>query len=158
MNIDFTGIFAVAAAILFSLGGGAIIVFALSRWLANVWAGRILEQERQRLQQEMEILIRRRNVYSKLATSLRVFLKKTDDRSQDMRQRFLEAYDEASVWAPDSVMNSIGVLLDLIHANTVKKGSVDEQALRKAFAECMTEIRKDAGFASTNFSYRMVTF
>jgi hypothetical protein len=158
MSIDLTGVFSVAAAVLLSIGGGAVIVFALSRWLGTVWAGRILEQERQRNQRELEILIRRRNVYSKLATSLRVFLRNTDDRNPDMRQRFLEAYDEPSVWAPDSVMNSVGALLDLIHANTVKKGSVDEQALRKAFAECMTEIRRDAGFASTTFSYRMVSF
>lgn len=132
MHIDFAGLFSVAAAILVSLGGGAAILFAISRWLANIWMQRMVEQQKHQFQQELEMLVRRRNVYSKLATSLRVFLKKTDDRSPDMRQRFLEAYDEAAVWAPDPVMNSIGALLDMIHTNTVKKGSVDEQTLRKA--------------------------
>lgn len=41
-------------AVLFSLGGGGAIVFALSSWLGKVWASRILENEKKGHQLEIE--------------------------------------------------------------------------------------------------------
>lgn len=38
-------IFEVAGAILFSLGGGSVIIFALSSWLGKIWAQRIINKE-----------------------------------------------------------------------------------------------------------------
>ena len=46
----------VALAVLTSLGGGAVIVLALSSWLGKVWANRILEGERAKYAAEMERL------------------------------------------------------------------------------------------------------
>ncbi|MCP3959878.1 MAG: hypothetical protein GY719_18695 [bacterium] len=42
------------ATALVSLGGGGVIVFALSSWLGRVWASRILEQDRAKYQEELE--------------------------------------------------------------------------------------------------------
>lgn len=47
-------VFATAAAVLFSLGGGAAIVLALSSWLGKVWANRILEREKAALAKDVE--------------------------------------------------------------------------------------------------------
>jgi hypothetical protein len=46
----------IAAAVLTSLGGGAIIVAAFSSWLGKVWANRILEKDRAKYQTEIELL------------------------------------------------------------------------------------------------------
>jgi hypothetical protein len=108
--------FSIAGSILLSLGGGAVIVAALAKWLGGVWASRILESERASHAQELEILVRRRNIYANLATTLRVFLKPHDAKASDGREKFLAAYDEASLWAPDAVMNVVGSLLDLVSA------------------------------------------
>jgi hypothetical protein len=45
-----------AAAVIVSLGGGGLIVFALSSWLGKVWAARILEQDRAKYTTEIERL------------------------------------------------------------------------------------------------------
>lgn len=47
-------IFKLIGAVLFSLGGGGAIVFALSSWLGKVWANRILEKEKKEHQLEIE--------------------------------------------------------------------------------------------------------
>ena len=47
-------VFEVAGAMIFSLGGGAAIVFALSSWLGKVWANRILEKEKAEHSKEIE--------------------------------------------------------------------------------------------------------
>jgi hypothetical protein len=52
-------------AILTSLGGGGVLVFALSSWLSKVWAARILEQDRKRYNAEIEELKARLQVETK---------------------------------------------------------------------------------------------
>jgi hypothetical protein len=51
-------IYSVAVAVIVSLGGGALLVFALSSWLAKVWANRILEKEKASYAAEIEQLRR----------------------------------------------------------------------------------------------------
>jgi hypothetical protein len=46
----------VALAVLTSLGGGAVIVLALSSWLGKVWANRLMERERAKYAEELERL------------------------------------------------------------------------------------------------------
>jgi hypothetical protein len=148
----------IAGTILLSLGGGAAIVAALARWMAGIWAGRILEQERATQVRETELLVRRRDVYSALATTLRVFLKTYDNDSEGLRSRFLEAYDRASVWAPDSVMDVVGDLLDKIAENTSRPGTVSQGTLKEIYGNCISAMRKDSGFPATKYKYRVVNF
>ena len=49
-------IFSLAAAIFGSLGGGAVLVLALSSWLGKVWANRILEGDKAKYAQALEDL------------------------------------------------------------------------------------------------------
>jgi hypothetical protein len=77
----------VAVAIIFSLGGGAALVITLSSWLGKIWANRIAATERARFAKDLEgykselqhlledrrdALSRKRDVYAKLVTSMRV--------------------------------------------------------------------------------------
>ncbi|MBP7527190.1 MAG: hypothetical protein KA801_04660 [Syntrophorhabdaceae bacterium] len=43
--MSFLEVFQIGATVLVSLGGGAIIVFALSSWLGKVWANRIMQKD-----------------------------------------------------------------------------------------------------------------
>jgi hypothetical protein len=52
MSID--EIFKISSAILGSVGGAAVIIFALSSWLGKVWANRILEKDRLKYSTELE--------------------------------------------------------------------------------------------------------
>ena len=63
-------VWSVAGAVIWSLGGGAFLVLALSSWLGKVWAARILEQDRLRyqsalaqFQHDMDQASRRLQVY-----------------------------------------------------------------------------------------------
>ncbi len=47
-------IWSIALSVLASLGGGGVIVFALSNWLGKIWANRVLETERARHANELE--------------------------------------------------------------------------------------------------------
>lgn len=156
--MDFSQLLSIVGAVLLALGGGTVIVFALARWLGGVWANRILETEKATHARESELLVRRRNVYTKLAVSMRIFLKRHDDKTPINYGPFLEAYDEASLWAPDSVMNPLGQFLDLNRQNTAVNGSVPQEALQAAFSSCVTEMRKDSGFPNTSYKYRFVSF
>jgi hypothetical protein len=130
----------------------------LSKWLGGVWANRILENERAQSAREHELLIRRRNVYAKLALSLRVFLRRYELPAPDNREKFLEAYDEAALWAPDAVVNLIGEFIDLNRRNAATPGSISQEAMQNAYAACISAMRKDCGFANTTFVYRVVSF
>ncbi|MBC3833278.1 hypothetical protein H8K33_17340 [Undibacterium amnicola] len=153
-----TDLLSIAGSVLIAIGGGAAIVFALAKWLGGVWATRILENERATQSREQELLVRRRNIYAKLSVALRVFLSSTTRSSPEYQVRFLEAYDEAALWASDEVMNAVGMLLDQIRSNTERRGAHSEQELQTAYATCITSMRKDVGFKNTEFSYRVVSF
>jgi hypothetical protein len=152
----FSDIASIVGSVLLALGGGAVIVAALVKWLGHLVAERILERERVILSRETDLLMRRRDIYGKLSTSMRVFLE--PDKSGDRSKAFCAAYDEASVWAPDSVMNTVGDLLDLVRQNTANRGSVTNERLQAAFEACVSAMRADSGFPNSSFRYRFVKF
>lgn len=148
----------IIGAVFFALGGGAVIVFALSKWLGGVWAGRILENERAELAREHELLIRRRNVYTKLALSMRVFLNSTMPSNQNQKDAFLTAFDEAVLWAAEDVATELGNFLDLQVQHVKSPELTSQKVLQEAFVRCMTVMRKDCGFPNTMYKHRIVVF
>jgi hypothetical protein len=46
----------ICISIVTGLGGGAVIIWALSSWLGKVWANRILEKDRLRYNRELEVI------------------------------------------------------------------------------------------------------
>lgn len=47
-------IFKISAAILGSLGGGVLIVGAFANWLGDLWAKRLIQKEKKKLDEEIE--------------------------------------------------------------------------------------------------------
>jgi hypothetical protein len=147
-----------AGAVIISLGGGAFIVGLLGKWLGELWAKRILDQERENAYRDRELLIRRRDVYRKLSTSMRIFVDTKTNATEPMKKAFLEAYDEAALWASENAISVVGTFLDMIVSNTANPGSISQQALKAAYAHCITVMRKDSGFSETTYHHRVVSF
>jgi hypothetical protein len=66
----------ISAAILASLGGGAIVLIACSSWLGKLWAERIMERERADYAKELEKL--RSELNREVETDLELWKKKLD--------------------------------------------------------------------------------
>jgi hypothetical protein len=150
-----------AASVLLSLGGGAVLILALAGWLGKVWAGRLLEDKKASYARDYELMVRRRDVYTKLILGLRVFIDE-DAGDEDTRRvkwrQFFAAYDEASVWAPDSVLLPVNQFLKRKRESDKDVLPATRDELRKDFAAIVAAMRRDIGFASTEFEYRFLTF
>ena len=147
--MEFSELMEVVGAITLSLGGGAAIVFMLSKWLGNVWAGRILENEKANLAREHELLIRRRDVYSNLAVAMRIFINIETEADAQQQSEFLKAYDLAALWASEDVINQMAKFLDSV---------INKSQSKEDFVKCISEMRKDCGFPSTKYQHRLVSF
>lgn len=51
-----TDVFELAGAVIVSLGGGSLLILALSNWLGKIWANRIMEKDRAKHVKELEEL------------------------------------------------------------------------------------------------------
>lgn len=170
----------ISAFILVSLGSSGAIILGLANWQGKVWANRILESERAKnrtelereksthkselerikadLQLELEYLSRKRDIYTKLAVNMRVFLTSHQMEKTDRRENFLEAYDEAYLWASQDVVEKLGQFIDLIKVSTANPGSVPEDVKQHLYAECLHAMRIDAGHEESSQCYRIASF
>jgi len=155
-----------------ALGGSGAVV-GLASWLGSIWSSRIAARERASIDREFEAFrhqlaaisderkdagVRRRDVYTKVATAMRVFLSSQVPATPDDKKKFLEAYDVACLWASENVALAIGRFIDLMQQNTANPGSVPRDLLKASYVVCMHEMRRDTGFPDTKFSYRVVNF
>lgn len=198
-------IFSIAGAALLSIGGAGALLLALSSWLGKVWASRILEREKAELtrtierekaamaafheehkaeiqelsSQRLDALNRRRDVYARLATKMRVLLQA--DMPPEHREKekwsFLAAYDEGYIWASESVATSMHDLLVTMEkkvnadkaASTIgisapeySQAHATAQALdseaNERYRRCLLEMRRDCGLPASRVEYRVVSF
>ncbi|MCG3111686.1 MAG: hypothetical protein MCM46_07650 [Candidatus Manganitrophus sp. SB1] len=166
-------IWSTAAAVIASLGGGAVLVFAFSSWLGKVWATRIAEAERARFSRELEgyrnqlqqlaeerrdALTRKRDIYAQLATSMRVFLVSGRPASDQEKKDFLAAFDVAALWASEAVAKALANFLEYSTRSANQPGSVTNDEFKNAYRACLNAMRRDCGFPDTEFSYPVITF
>jgi hypothetical protein len=162
--------FASSAHVLGTLGATGV-VFGVASYVGQRWATRNaqahqakLEAELDRVRAELErgtaavvdALTRRREVSARLAASLRVLLSGTMPGGPEQKIALLSAYDVACLWAAEPVAEAVGELLDLVRVTEVH--SVPQEQIRAAYSKCMDAMRRDCGFPSTTFRYRLVTF
>jgi hypothetical protein len=162
-----------ALAVILALGGGSLLVVALSSWLGKVWATRIAETERARFAKDIEsyrtdlqqlsderrdALGRKRDVYGKVAASMRVFLVGARPATDTEKRDFLLAFDQAALWASEEVVKALGFFLEQSIKNTNQPGTVTNQEFKDAYRACLNAMRHDCGFPDTKFNYPVVTF
>lgn len=155
-------IFQTLAAFLLSVGAAGAIIVAISKWLSGLIAKRIEQSYQAKLDKktanELDLLIRKRSVYASLIKSMRVFLSSKKPATLEEKNEFLRSYDECCLWAPDDVLEAIGVFLDISIKHSRTKEPIDQDTYRKAYTNCIEEIRKDSGFEGTRLNYRFVSF
>ena len=127
-----------------------------------------IERLRHSQHAEMDVLIRRRKIYEQAIVSLRIFLTSapilTEEDQKKLledKKKFLAAFDLCYLWASDSVISSLEVLITLIQQNTESLGSIAQKRLREAYSNRIIELRKDAGFLETKIkpeTYPVVSF
>ncbi len=90
----------IASAILLSLGGGGIIVFALSSWLGKVWANRIMAEERSKYEREL--------------AELRAKLEKANEESLSKLRTDLEIYRDTYLKAHNDKLTTYRIVTDIV--------------------------------------------
>jgi len=76
-------------------------------------------------------------------------------------ERFLANYAVAWLWASEPVVNALNQMIDLMQAIAENSSAVDQVERKRAYFNCIVEMRKDCGLpvTSLNFdSYRFVSF
>jgi hypothetical protein len=163
----------IAGAIIISVGGAGVLVVGLSSWLGKVWATRIADAERARLAKDVEgyrselqhllddrrdALTRKRDIYARLVTSMRVFLGGSRSVSPDEKQAFLEAFDHASLWASEEVAATLVRFLETSVRHSHQPGAVSVDEFKNAYRACVESMRRDCGFPNTAIRYPVVQF
>lgn len=177
----------ISVTVLLSLGGSGAIIIGLASWLGNIWAKTILQNEKnehdkaleklradlkqkveEELEQlkathqsEMDLLLRKREVYQKLADSMRVFLSTTEQSNDKEKKNFLQAYALSYLWASDELINILGSFLDIMIDNTAHPDPNNQYEMKGLYVKCLLEMRRDSGFSDTNLkidSYKFVSF
>lgn len=140
----------------------ATAVIGLSAWVGRTVAERITLRERARIEREarehQDALSRRRDVYSRLATSMRVFHEAAAPVGTKEKQEFLVAYDQSCVWASEAVLQKIGTFLDVMARWGNDRSDEAMRQKKSAYADCLLEMRRDSGFPESAFQFRFVTF
>src|SRR5665213_3014699 len=90
----------IATTILLSLGGGGIIVFALSNFLGKVWANRIMDKERAKFEREL--------------TELRLKLERDNQESVSKLRTDLEIYRDTFLKAHNDKVGTYGFVFGVI--------------------------------------------
>jgi len=152
--IEFLGGAAAISAVLGYLGKKAIDSFA---------AGRLefLKNELELLSNEhRDSLTRQRDVYGRVATSLRVFIS-GHNADSGAREAFHSAYAACWLWAPDSVIESLNRFIQMQEENSAHAGTHPMEEMKKAYGKIVIAMRRDAGYDETSLgdrSYKFVRF
>jgi hypothetical protein len=104
-----------------------------------------LERVKSLLQSESTFLQKRRQVYEDIAGALRIFIS-GHTAGQQEQDKFLQAYATAWLWAPDTVLNSLNEFLKKQVIFSQQPTAFPQSDLKKLYAACILEMRKDAGF------------
>lgn len=193
-NEQTTAIFVISAAIWTVIGNSMSVLLP---WIASAWASRSqtrlaaklnqslesyksdlmvsLEKEKAKLQEfsnsNLDRENRKRDIYARLASSMRVFLKSSDDittRSK-RKQEFLAALDESYLWASEPVLESVCNLLAANICQTQCNQSRDSSSSTTApngqhlsgeelYKKCLLAMRRDCGFPPSDTEIKLVTF
>lgn len=108
--------------------------------------------------EQRDALTRKRDIYARLATTMRVFLASAKSASETEKRDFLAAFDLAALWASEDVAAALASFLEHSVRNANHPGSVSNEEFKNAYRACVNAMRRDCGFPNTKFSYPVITF
>lgn len=167
---------------LVSIGGGGLVVFALSSWLGKVWAGRILREETHQLSVQLETTKRDLDVLkertlrfqndkilayreiTEIVSKIIAIMDAEDGHIvswgpnggalDEFNQQRLKLYGYLAMLAPQEVMDAHDDLVD--HLMLTVSGNKDYKwpETREKVLFLLNEVRKDIGVASEPIVYK----
>jgi hypothetical protein len=142
--------------IISSFGTAGVVILGLSNWLGKVWAEKLIENQKYLNQSELEFLTRKRDVYTKLGKHLRVFLDSAKCNETVFKEAFLEAYDEAYLWASEEVVENLAVLVESVRLENLELTTQAEKKI--LYIKCMHSMRVDSGHKNSKERYQVISF
>ena len=166
--------FEIAQAVILSLGGGGLIIFELSSFLAKVWAKRILLSEKSEhdkdiaeFKGQLEALAEKKSinyqqkldlykVVSNPLVELIALLNKQDGLTEEHVHEFdrqrLHITAQLALFAPKNVFDAFNGMIDYIY-DSIEQGNFDFGVFRVKALKYMSGMRKDIGIYPDEVSY-----
>ncbi|EGR0261289.1 TPA: hypothetical protein ACGFXO_003534 [Vibrio cholerae] len=169
-----TTAFEIAQAVLLSVGGGGIIIFALSSFLGKIWAQRILQNEKQEHDKELsqfkaqlDSLVQKDNfnyqqklelykvVGSPLIEIVALISKNglTMEHIDEFDRQRLHITAQLALFAPQAVFHSFSDMIDYIY-DSLEQGNYSFHIFRDKALIFLSEMRKDIGIYGDEISYK----
>ncbi|MFL1495428.1 hypothetical protein [Pseudomonas antarctica] len=167
---------------LVSIGGGGLVVFALSSWLGKVWAGRILREETHQLSVQLETTKRDLDVFKEKAirfqndkiityreiTEIVAKLLAIMDREignspvwqpidgplNEFNEQRLKLYGYLAMVAPQAVMDAHDDLIDHLLLTAIGEADYKWSEVREKVLFLLNVIREDIGIAKGPIVYK----
>ena len=180
--MDWDEVFRFVTAIIASIGGAGIIIFALSSWLGKVWATRLLEKEKNMLRKELETtkkdldimketvlrfqndkLVIYRGVIDVVAKVLAAFdehysgrLDPEDAKKHyhEFNQERLRMYGYLGMLAPQSIMDAQDNLMDYLIEVSNGIDQYNWGKVRELALQLLNNIRDDVGIDKHPIEYK----
>lgn len=167
--------FEVAGAVLLSVGGGSVIVFALSNWLGKVWAERLMARETARHSQYLATL--HANLQARVAHFSQTYKQKIElykevsnplidlivkaQHSGGLTSADLKDFDKSrltttallAMFAPAQVFNEYNNLIDYIYNAFEGKEVWSFPEFRVRALKFLSLVRADIGLYADGVSY-----
>jgi hypothetical protein len=108
-----------------------------------------------------EYIQKKRELYTNLIKSMRVFIEDTKGQIEEMRIQFLSSYDSCMLWASDEVIIAIDDYLDTQVQFTRTKDMTLQNQLKQKYGDCIIKMRNDCGLKKselTEAAYRFFSF
>ena len=126
----------IALTILASLGGGAIIVGGFAQWLGNLWATRLIENEKKKLEKDFE------SYRVKLKKSEFIFQKEYEAASEfvALTRSFLPTYSHPEMdWydACDEIAHNFGNIEIALNNYISKHGAILKKEVKDSLSLCI---------------------
>ena len=119
-----------------------------------------VERVRAAISQETALLEKRREVYERIADSLRIFIA-GHAATEKQQEEFHAAYSACWLWAPDDLLVALNDFIQMQQDIAAGRSSHSQDELKDSFGEIMLKMRKDAGFEETEVNqgnYNFVKF
>ena len=124
----------------------------------------LIELEKAKHEYELKgnLIERKRAIYEKISSSLRIFISGqglSPEIEKQKKEDFFNSYSCAWLWSSDEVLHALHKFVDMEAAATQNPKTRNIPELKKAYTAIMVAMRKDCGFFETSVeNYQFLKF